>query len=332
MCGRSTRLAVGGHRADPAEAVPVLGNGREEPALRQPAGHRRRTVARAGGRAGPRLRRGDARRAGLTDRAGRHERVRRSASAPSDRPGPRPPSADLPVRRLVLRARPRPTPGCGPRWRPRYRRDHVHRGPAGPHDRARGPNRRPRRRPGRGTGTHAELMESSETYREIVLSRLERSRRPQRERGSRNEERATPARGPGPAAGERGGPGRFMSGMSTEKALDFKGPGRRLLGLAQAVPPAGPDPGADPRGRQRDAVRARAPAARRGDQPRLRRLRVAPRGGLRPRGADRRCRGRAQRRLLGLRAVPGQADRDHGRAVGVPAARAGAGQAVPAGR
>src|SRR6202044_2227963 len=36
----------------------------------------------------------------------------------------------------------------------------------------------------------------------------------------------------GPAAAMRGpGPARFMSGMSTEKALDFKGPGRRLLGL-----------------------------------------------------------------------------------------------------
>jgi ATP-binding cassette, subfamily B, multidrug efflux pump len=43
-----------------------------------------------------------------------------------------------------------------------------------------------------------------------------------------NEERATPARGPGPAASMRG-PARFMSGMSTEKALDFKGSGRRLL-------------------------------------------------------------------------------------------------------
>ena len=41
-------------------------------------------------------------------------------------------------------------------------------------------------------------------------------------------ERATPARGPGPSEPMRG-PGRFMSGMSTEKALDFKGSGRRLL-------------------------------------------------------------------------------------------------------
>jgi ATP-binding cassette, subfamily B, multidrug efflux pump len=41
-------------------------------------------------------------------------------------------------------------------------------------------------------------------------------------------ERATPKRGPGPTATM--GPGRFMGGMSTEKALDFKNSGRRLLG------------------------------------------------------------------------------------------------------
>jgi len=45
------------------------------------------------------------------------------------------------------------------------------------------------------------------------------------------EERAVPKRGPGPAAGmgPGRGPGAFMSGMSTEKALDFKGSSRRLL-------------------------------------------------------------------------------------------------------
>ena len=153
--------------------------------------------------------------------------------------------------------------------------------------------------------------------------------------GAKQEEAgdASAARARAPSAGQARrpmrGPARFMSGMSTEKALDFKGSGKRLLGHAQPVPPAH-DPGADPRGRQRDPVGARAPAARRGDQPRLRRLRVAPRRGLRPRGADRGHRGRAQRRRLGLRAVPGQADRDHGPAGGVPASRAGAGQAVPA--
>ena len=48
--------------------------------------------------------------------------------------------------------------------------------------------------------------------------------------GKVGEDRATPARGPGPAAPLQG-PARFMSGMSTEKALDFKGSGRRLLGM-----------------------------------------------------------------------------------------------------
>ncbi|MFI7587503.1 ABC transporter ATP-binding protein [Spongisporangium articulatum] len=40
-----------------------------------------------------------------------------------------------------------------------------------------------------------------------------------------------PPRGPGPAAGPgfRGGPAAFMSGRSTEKALDFKGSARRLV-------------------------------------------------------------------------------------------------------
>jgi ATP-binding cassette, subfamily B, multidrug efflux pump len=46
-------------------------------------------------------------------------------------------------------------------------------------------------------------------------------------------ERATPQRGPGPQGGmgPGRGPGAFMGGMSTEKALDFRGSGGRLLGL-----------------------------------------------------------------------------------------------------
>ncbi len=42
-------------------------------------------------------------------------------------------------------------------------------------------------------------------------------------------ERPTPKRGPGPAAGMAHGPARFMGGMSTEKALDFRVSSRRLL-------------------------------------------------------------------------------------------------------
>jgi ATP-binding cassette, subfamily B, multidrug efflux pump len=41
-------------------------------------------------------------------------------------------------------------------------------------------------------------------------------------------EKAVPQRGPGPALGR--GPGRFMGGASTEKALDLQGSGKRLLG------------------------------------------------------------------------------------------------------
>ena len=48
-------------------------------------------------------------------------------------------------------------------------------------------------------------------------------------------ERATPKRGPGPAAGigpgAGRGPGMFMAGQSTEKALNFRGSSRRLLGM-----------------------------------------------------------------------------------------------------
>src|SRR5207244_244965 len=42
-------------------------------------------------------------------------------------------------------------------------------------------------------------------------------------------ERATPKRGPGPAPGSNVGPARFMGGMSTEKALDFRASSKRLL-------------------------------------------------------------------------------------------------------
>jgi len=45
-----------------------------------------------------------------------------------------------------------------------------------------------------------------------------------------HEEKPTPARGLGPAEPVRG-PARFMNGLSTEKPLDFKGSGKRLLSL-----------------------------------------------------------------------------------------------------
>jgi ATP-binding cassette subfamily B multidrug efflux pump len=53
---------------------------------------------------------------------------------------------------------------------------------------------------------------------------------PAAESGLETGERAVPKRGPAPAA-PMGGPARFMGGMSTEKALDFKGSSRRLVGM-----------------------------------------------------------------------------------------------------
>ena len=101
-----TRPAVEPHRARAAAAVPVLRDGGEQPALRQARRHRRRAVGGARDRPGRRLRRSDAGRARRADRAGRHERLRRPAPASGDRPGARAPARDLPVRRLVLGARP----------------------------------------------------------------------------------------------------------------------------------------------------------------------------------------------------------------------------------
>ena len=42
-------------------------------------------------------------------------------------------------------------------------------------------------------------------------------------------ERVVPKRGVGPAPGANRGPMAFMAGRSTEKSLDFKGSGKRLL-------------------------------------------------------------------------------------------------------
>ena len=90
----------------PAAAVPVLRHRGQQPPVRQARRHRGRDVGGARGRPGRRLRAGHARRARGAHRAGRHQRVRRPAPAPVDRPGARPQARDLRVRRLVLGARP----------------------------------------------------------------------------------------------------------------------------------------------------------------------------------------------------------------------------------
>ena len=74
---------------------------------RQARRHRGRDVGGPRDRPGPRLRRGHARRSRRRDRPGRHELLRRPAPAHGDRPRGRPAPGDLPLRRLVLRPRPR---------------------------------------------------------------------------------------------------------------------------------------------------------------------------------------------------------------------------------
>ena len=112
-----SRRAVGHHRPGAAAAVPVLGHGRQQPAVRQARRHRGRDVGGPRGGPGRRLRPGHARRARGPDRAGRHQRVRRPAPAPVDRPGAGPQARHLRVRRLVLR--PRPGDRRPPAGRPR---------------------------------------------------------------------------------------------------------------------------------------------------------------------------------------------------------------------
>ena len=115
-----------------------------------------RGVGSARGRAGPRLRRGQARAARLAHHPGRHQRVGRTAPASRDRAGPRAQARHLPVRRLVLRPRPRHRRAPARRARARHARcGHRDRRPARVHHRAGrpdprargGPHRRPRHAP-----------------------------------------------------------------------------------------------------------------------------------------------------------------------------------------
>ena len=87
--------------------------------------HRRGAVAGPGDRPGRRLRPRDARGSRRPDRPGRHQRQRRPASAARHRARRRTPSRPLPVRRLLLRARPghrRPAAGRAARRSPATRR------------------------------------------------------------------------------------------------------------------------------------------------------------------------------------------------------------------
>ena len=160
-CASSTRTLLSRtRRAGAAEAVPVLRHRRLQPALRQAGRHRRGAVAGAGGRAGPRLRRADARRPGRADRPGRHQRLRRPAAAPGHRPGAgaagrRSTSSTTRSRRWTTP----PTRRCARRWPGRPPTPPWSSSPSGS-----APSATPTgsscstRAAVVGTGTHAELM------------------------------------------------------------------------------------------------------------------------------------------------------------------------------
>ena len=109
------------------------------------------------------------------DRAGRHERLRRPAAAPGDRPsaGARP--GDLPVRRLVLGARPRHRRAAARRAAAGHRRRDGGRSSPSGCPRSSTPTRSSCSRTARSSASarHDELLETCPTYAEIVESQLD---------------------------------------------------------------------------------------------------------------------------------------------------------------
>ena len=99
--------ALGAARTGAADGVPLLRHDPQQPAARPPGGHRGGDLGGARGGAGARLRGGHARGPRRDRGPGRHQLLRRPAAAAGDRAGADPQARDLPVRRLVLGARPR---------------------------------------------------------------------------------------------------------------------------------------------------------------------------------------------------------------------------------
>ena len=168
------RGAVEPHRPRPAEAVPVLRHGRQQPALRQARRHRRRAVGGARGRAGRATSSRRCRRARRADRAGRHATCRAASGSASPSPGrscasPRSTCSTTRSRRSTSP----PTPACAPRSRrtPPTRRSSS--SPSGCR-RSRSADQILVLEDGRtvGLGTHHELLETCPTYAEIVASQM----------------------------------------------------------------------------------------------------------------------------------------------------------------
>ena len=138
-------------------AVPLLGHGRQQPAVRQARRDRGGDVDRARGRAGRTTSSRDARRARRPDRAGRHQRVGWAAPAAVDRAGAHPPARHLRVRRLVLGARPRHRRPAASGARA------VHERRRGRHRRAAGLDDRDRRRHPRARGRRSHRARAPTT-------------------------------------------------------------------------------------------------------------------------------------------------------------------------
>ena len=173
------------------------------------------------------------------DRPGRLQRVGRPAPASGHRPGARAQARDLPVRRLVLRARPghrRPAAG---RARAAHRRRHGHhRRPAGvdDHPRRSDPGAR-RRRVGRSRHPRRAARDLPDVSRDRRVADDRRGGGVTRPTSGPHEPDAEPdddAVVRPPEARPQPAPGRSRAiGMPAEKSKDFGGSTKRLLGRMQ---------------------------------------------------------------------------------------------------
>ena len=225
-------------RPGAAEALPVHRHRRVQPALRRPRRDRRRAVGGAADRPGRGLRPGDARRARLADRPGRHQRLRRPAPAARHRPGPGAPSRRSTC--STTRSRPStcpPTRGCARRCgRSPGRRDGHRRGPTGL-DASSTPTTSSSSTTARSSArarTTSCSRRARRTSRSSSPSAAQRRRRHERRREDRGGEGGRGAPRPGErSAAQRPRPDGAWA-CPAEKSQNFGPSAKRLLGAAAA--------------------------------------------------------------------------------------------------